>query len=169
MSGIRICCAVDSYSEDTLKRSIPSLEMARRMTSDELIHLVHIRYPLLRNPDELEQVGDVDWMGSRERLIMLKQYFNESEKEKERHTHGRIAEFCKNAFGEAFSPVIDIVSSPGQHADRIINHAEDISADMIFIASESLKGFSRIMLGSTAEQVVRKSKIPVAVFPRVSD
>ncbi len=168
MKPIRICLAIDSYSQETLERSVPSIEMARRMTSDESIHLVHIRYPLVNNMDEIGQVGDMSWLGSRERLILLKQHFKESDEEKARHSEGKIAEFCEKRFGEDFQPRIEVVAAVGQSADKIIAHAESIDADMIFVASESLKGFSKIMLGSTAERLVKKSQIPVAVFPKLS-
>ena len=51
--------------------------------------------------------------------------------------------------------------SVGQPFREIIAHARDISADLIVLSTHGRSGLSWILMGSTAEKVVRKSPCPV--------
>jgi len=52
----------------------------------------------------------------------------------------------------------------GYAADEIIAYAKKIDADMIIIGTHGNKGLERILLGSTANQVVKNASCPVLVF-----
>ena len=52
----------------------------------------------------------------------------------------------------------------GYATDEIINYAKSIDADMIIIGTHGAKGLERVLMGSTASQVVKKSPCPVLVF-----
>lgn len=69
------------------------------------------------------------------------------------------------AYGEGveLSPV---VISGGNTADEIVEYAEKHGADLIALATHGRTGFRHMVLGSVAEDVVRKSPIPVIVLPR---
>jgi nucleotide-binding universal stress UspA family protein len=54
---------------------------------------------------------------------------------------------------------------PGETVKTLIEFAGDREAGMIVVGTHSRKLLSRILLGSTAEGVVRHSKIPVVVVP----
>ncbi len=52
----------------------------------------------------------------------------------------------------------------GDAADEIIDYAKAAGADMIIIGTHGNKGLERVLMGSTANQVVRKAPCPVLVF-----
>ena len=49
----------------------------------------------------------------------------------------------------------------GRPAEEITNYAQEIDAQMIVIATRGQSGLAHMMLGSTAEGVVRSAKCPV--------
>ena len=49
----------------------------------------------------------------------------------------------------------------GMAAQAIVDHASDISAEMIVMGTHGHSGFRRFLLGSTAERVVRMATVPV--------
>lgn len=51
----------------------------------------------------------------------------------------------------------------GRPARVIIEHAEDTETDAIVIGSHGRSGITRILLGSVAETVVRRSPVPVTI------
>lgn len=51
----------------------------------------------------------------------------------------------------------------GSPADEILSFAGDVDADEIVIGSRGISGVGRIVFGSVAEKVVRRSEIPVVV------
>ncbi len=51
----------------------------------------------------------------------------------------------------------------GEPDDRIVAQAAEESVDLIVIGSHSKEGVSRVLLGSVAETVVRRSPVPVLV------
>ena len=50
----------------------------------------------------------------------------------------------------------------------IIDEADAVDADLLVIGSHGRSGFERLLMGSTAERVVRKSPRPVLVVPAQS-
>jgi len=53
----------------------------------------------------------------------------------------------------------------GGKADGILSCAKEFNADLIVIGTHSRTGLDRLLMGSTAEHVVRHSPIPVLVVP----
>lgn len=53
----------------------------------------------------------------------------------------------------------------GQAASAILEYAEEEDVDDIVIGSEGRSGVSRMLLGSVAEKVARRSPIPVMIVP----
>ncbi|WP_137290669.1 universal stress protein [Natronorubrum halophilum] len=51
----------------------------------------------------------------------------------------------------------------GEPDHRIVAQAEEESVDLIVIGSHGQEGISRILLGSVAENIVRRSPVPVLV------
>lgn len=51
----------------------------------------------------------------------------------------------------------------GEPANRIVDYAESESMDLIVIGSHGQEGLSRVLLGSVAETVVRRSPVSVLV------
>jgi nucleotide-binding universal stress UspA family protein len=54
-----------------------------------------------------------------------------------------------------------ILKPPGAPSDAIIAGARECGADVIVMGTHGRRGFAHLMLGSTAERVVRTSPIPV--------
>ena len=52
----------------------------------------------------------------------------------------------------------------GEAGDEIINLAKKENADMIIIGTHGVKGFERLLMGSTAEYVVKKAPCPILTF-----
>ena len=58
---------------------------------------------------------------------------------------------------------ITTASAVGRPANAIVEYADDEGADHIVLGSHGRTGMSRILLGSVAETVMRRSKVPVTV------
>jgi universal stress protein A len=54
---------------------------------------------------------------------------------------------------------------PGQPAAEIVAHAARSGADLLVVGAHGHSAVSRLMLGSVAEQVVRRAPCPVLVVP----
>lgn len=52
----------------------------------------------------------------------------------------------------------------GEPAQEILRCAEDENADLIVMTTHGRTGFSRLLMGSVAEHVVRKARCPVLTF-----
>ncbi|MBW1751386.1 MAG: universal stress protein [Deltaproteobacteria bacterium] len=52
----------------------------------------------------------------------------------------------------------------GDAADEIISYAKLERADMIIIGTHGVKGIEKILIGSTADRVIKKAPCPVLVF-----
>lgn len=64
------------------------------------------------------------------------------------------------------APEVSIATAIGQPAAEILAHADAIGADLIVVASHGLHGLALVLLGSTAERLVRHARVPVLVVPR---
>jgi nucleotide-binding universal stress UspA family protein len=51
----------------------------------------------------------------------------------------------------------------GDPANEIVAYAEETDVDHIVVGSHGRSGLSRVLLGSTAETIVRRSPVPVTV------
>lgn len=81
-----------------------------------------------------------------------------------------VQELLKNAVAkelEEMSPGSDVHffvhTRIGNPAEEILDVAETLGADLIFIGSHGRTGFKRLVLGSVSERVVREAKCPVMV------
>ncbi len=50
-------------------------------------------------------------------------------------------------------------------ADAVVGYAEEIAAECIAMATHGRSGLRRLLLGSVAEVVTRRSKVPVVLYP----
>lgn len=60
---------------------------------------------------------------------------------------------------------VERLTTEGHPAEEIIKYAEKCSVDLIVVGTSKKRGWNRFWLGSVAEKVVKKSKIPVLVVP----
>lgn len=59
--------------------------------------------------------------------------------------------------------IVDTALETGDPVDEILSYAQRNGVDEIVIGSRGISGVGRIMFGSVAEKVVRRSEIPVVV------
>ena len=64
-------------------------------------------------------------------------------------------ERCKGCTGKVVN---------GDTVDAIIDHARNEKADLIIISTHGTKGLEKILLGSVAERVIRKSPCPTLIY-----
>jgi nucleotide-binding universal stress UspA family protein len=60
---------------------------------------------------------------------------------------------------------IQTMVKEGDFADKILEAAEEIKADMIVVGSHSQKWLENIVLGSVAEKILHKTTIPLFIIP----
>jgi nucleotide-binding universal stress UspA family protein len=61
---------------------------------------------------------------------------------------------------------IHAVTAVGAPAETIVDVARERKATLILLSSQRRHGLARFLFGSVAEQVVRRSPVPVVVIPR---
>jgi nucleotide-binding universal stress UspA family protein len=127
----RILCPVDLE-----RHSVAALETARRLAEQNhaTVSLVHVVSSPLPGPLELVP----DW---------------------ERTVNYRLGRLAQKSFGNRVR--WDTTVARGDPAAAIFRVANDLDADLIVMATHGHTGINRLLLGSVAEQVVRKSAIPV--------
>ncbi len=60
---------------------------------------------------------------------------------------------------------IRVIIGEGDIADSVLETAESIDADLVVVGTHSRKWLENIIVGSVAEEVLRKSKIPLFIVP----
>ncbi|GAD53749.1 universal stress protein [Halarchaeum acidiphilum MH1-52-1] len=59
---------------------------------------------------------------------------------------------------------LDTVTEVGRPSRTIVNYADENDYDHIIMGSHGREGISRVLLGSVAESVVRRSHVPVTII-----
>ncbi len=85
--------------------------------------------------------------------------FERLEKEIKEGAEKLMESFCRTNLADFDNYESVIVS--GLPYEEIIGQADDMGADLIVIGPHGRTGLDHVLFGSTAEKVVRKSKIPV--------
>jgi len=85
--------------------------------------------------------------------------FDKLEEEIEEGAKKLMESFCRQHTGDFENYQSLIV--PGMPFDEIIKQAEKYSVELIVLGTHGRTGLDHVLFGSTAEKVVRKSKIPV--------
>ena len=60
---------------------------------------------------------------------------------------------------------IRIMVRDGDFGDSILEVADEINADFIVLGTHSRSGWDKLLMGSVAEKVLRKSTIPMFIIP----
>ncbi len=85
--------------------------------------------------------------------------FEKLEEEIEEGAQKMMEKFCRTQIKDYDKYETFIV--PGIPYDEIIKKALEVSADLIVMGTHGRTGLDHVLFGSTAEKVVRKSKVPV--------
>jgi nucleotide-binding universal stress UspA family protein len=63
---------------------------------------------------------------------------------------------------------VSTVAKVGPAADVILDYADDNGVDVIVMSSHGRSGVSRVLMGSTADKVLRRAMVPVFLVPALS-
>jgi universal stress protein A len=85
--------------------------------------------------------------------------FDKLEEEITEGANKMMQSFCKRTLRDF--PNHECLIVPGLPYEQIISQAEEKSADIIVLGTHGRAGLDRVLFGSTAEKVVRKSPLPV--------
>jgi len=129
------------FSEPSLKALRYAVPFAEQFGAT--ISLVHIREPLTY-PVDVPNVSAVPLSGIEE---------EEARKKLFELAYREIEELVP----------IDVHVSSGKAAEEIVNLAKALETDLIIIATHGYRGLMHLMMGSTAEKVVRNAPCPVLV------
>jgi nucleotide-binding universal stress UspA family protein len=130
--------------------SLAALDYAVGMAEayDAKLKVIFVNEPGLK-------ISDMAWVGVDERTMSEKQV-TDSRRSIEKLVVDRI-------------PVdvsVDAEILHGNAIHKIIEYASDVNADLIIMATHGRTGVSHVLLGSVAEQVVRKAPCPVLTLKR---
>jgi nucleotide-binding universal stress UspA family protein len=140
MSYSKIVISVDSseYSITAAKKGL------------ELAHMLNAKVALLYVIDISKGMGNVDaGIGPEEALLVLKK--------EALQTLEQLSSY--NGAG------LEKLMPEGHPKDDILKSAETWGADLIVVGTHGRTGLSHLLIDSTAEYIVRHSKIPVLVVP----
>lgn len=130
---------------DFSERSLAALEYAIGLADkyDAKLKVIFVNEPGL-------SISDMAWVGVDERAM-------DEEKIKESRRH--VEEIVLKRIPVDVPADAEIIQ--GEAVTKIIQYAEDVNADLIVMATHGRTGVSHVLLGSVAEQVVRKATCPV--------
>ncbi len=76
----------------------------------------------------------------------------------------RLKELCSsNLAGLSFTE--EVLTSKTSVAETILSAAKEKKVELVVMASQGRSGLKKVLLGSTAEKVLRQSRIPVLLVP----
>ncbi|GEM48338.1 universal stress protein [Deinococcus cellulosilyticus] len=123
-----------------------ALELARHLCPQAKIGVLHVFDASAMYAPYADGIGPLYLM-------------EEANKGLQTETLHRLREWCQK--GEESWQVV------GQPAEAILREAKEFQADGIFMGTHGRRGFSHLLFGSVAEQVVRQSPVPVMVVRAV--
>lgn len=74
---------------------------------------------------------------------------------------GRVNALCDEAFGKELKYVSTVAQ--GHPVKTVLQHIEQSAPDLIVLGSHGYDGYGEVLLGSVAENVMRKAKCPVLI------
>jgi universal stress protein A len=146
MLAINIIVVPTDFSTQSLSALEYAVGMAKSF--DARLKVVFVNEPGLK-------ISEMAWVGV-EKQSMTGQQANEARRSIEKLVLDRI-------------PVdvpVDANIVYGGAVDSIIEYAADVNADVIVMATHGRTGVSHVLLGSVAEQVVRKAPCPVLTLKK---
>jgi nucleotide-binding universal stress UspA family protein len=149
------------YATDLSKNSAYAFHYAADLAekNDALIHILHV----------MEEIP------SSARAV-IEAYLSDEQLDKIAHKKGELAGvikerlnvFCENVQKrdpQCVFRVADIEVKEGYPSNEILNTAKEAGCDIIVMGTHGKGVISHALLGSVAEKVLRRTKIPVLVIP----
>jgi len=140
----RILCPVD-FDE----YAVAAMELACRLAEDSLtvVYLLHVIVPIVPAPEQIGVPLEPFPLSEPEVRKQLEQLARQ-------HLAGRVRYEIRTAVGDP--------------AQVILNRIEEIDIDLVIVPTHGRRGLGRMVLGSVAEQIVRRASCPVmTVRPQV--
>jgi len=129
------------FSDHSLRALPYALGLAEKYSSK--LTILYVNEPAL-------QVSDMAWVGVDDRALK-DEHVSDARKNMERIMREQIPDDIS----------AETVVRGGDAVEEIIRFAEEAGADLIVMATHGRGGLSHILMGSTAEQVIRKASCPV--------
>lgn len=142
------------FATDFSESSSAALEYASRLASDTeaLLYIVHV--------DELLDISVPSIPG------IEGGYFYESPGDNDRHeVRDRLSKIAPTVSGVAYEHRY-LTGSP---LNEILKFADRQCVDLIVMGSHGRTGFSRLLMGSVAEGVVRRAKCPILIVKQPTE
>ena len=133
------------YATDFSESSVPACDYALTLCklTDAKLHVLHV-------------IGELT---DDRRGLMPPESLAHLEQELERQSIQEMNTFCKEHFNDKIEFETEtVIGSPFR---EILKAAEQRSADLIIMGTHGRTGIEHVIVGSTAERVVRRSTIPV--------
>jgi len=141
MKTIRKILYATDFSESSAPASDYALTLAKLAGAE--VHVLHVIGEFADQRKSMIQP---------EAMAML-------EREVEVHAVKEMEAFCKARFAGRTAYTTEVVL--GIPFQEIIKKARDIAADLIVVGTHGRTGLEHVIVGSTAERLVRRSPIPV--------
>ncbi len=138
----KILCAVDLTAASAEVLQWARLFVDAYEAKLEVVHADYFEYPPYLLPAQSEQLSA------------------ESQKRRAELNH-RLSALVRDAIGA--SPAAELAILDGHPAEALLRHVASNSPGLIVIGSHGHSGFSRLRLGSVAEQVIRTTLTPTLV------
>jgi len=132
------------FATDFSEASQPASEHAitlAKLTGSQL-HVLHV-------------INELD---EHQRVMIPREAFQVLEKELEVQAVKELDRFCKEQAAGLETTTYAVVGAPFK---KILEMGDKTNADMIIMGTHGRTGMEHVIVGSTAERVVRRSKIPV--------
>lgn len=141
MIAFKVIVVPTDFSDHSLRALSYAIGLAEKYEAS--IRMLYVNEPAL-------QVSDMAWVGVDERSLK-NEHLKEARLNLERIVREQIPPHL---------PAAAEVRS-GDAVDEIIRFAEEVDAGVIVMATHGRSGLSHVLMGSTAEQVIRKASCPV--------
>jgi nucleotide-binding universal stress UspA family protein len=136
----KILYATD-FSESSAQACDYALTLAKLANAE--VHVLHV----------------IDEFADRRKSMIQPEAMVLLEREVEIQALKEMEEFCKKRFNGKIPFTTDIVM--GIPFQEIIKKASELPADLIVVGTHGRTGVEHVIVGSTAERIVRRSEVPV--------
>jgi nucleotide-binding universal stress UspA family protein len=141
MLNFNVIVVTTDLSDYSLRALPYAIGLAERF--DARLKIVCVNEPAL-------QVSDVAWVGTDIRG---------SDEERKREAEDAIARIIRDQVPRGVDAEARVFT--GNAVENIINYARDTNADLVVMCTHGRSGLSHVLMGSTAEAVVRRAPCPV--------
>lgn len=132
--------------------SLPLATRVARSTGAEL-HLAHVHVPY--EPDQLLSNSSFQWEG-----VDMWEYDRRHRRQEDEYLHG----WEQRLQGEGTTVDARVLDDGAQVTEGLVSYADEVGADLIVMTSHGRSGLQRALWGSVADEMIRKTAVPVLVI-----